>query len=157
MKCDVHRSWCRAPMFVKSTSLEFYFEFLVIKSSSNNQGHGFPVPGLLRWTHSLSLQTCLMCEIYKGNSPLSVETRFNTDCIDTDVECKRFLRDVKSYLVSWYTHLSVTIDSHVLGALSYVHYLVNARTMAWNRTLLRIIHMRPHWVETLTIRELWIL
>ena len=88
------------PEVVESYLSGVYFEFLVIKCFSNNQGHGFPVPGLLRGTHSLLLQTCLMCEIYKGSSPLSVETRFNTDCIDTDVECKRFLRDVKSYLVS---------------------------------------------------------
>ena len=147
--------WCAStlmptPEVVQSHLSGVYFEFLVIILVTKQPRTRISGPRLV----TLNL---LMFVIWKGKVPFSVETRFNTDCIDTDVECERFLRDVKSYLDSWHNHLSVTIVTHVLGALSTVYYVVFARTMAWYKTLLRIIHMRPHWVETLSIRELWIL
>ena len=89
----------------------------------NNQGHGIR-------SQVCCVKLINVCDLTKGNSPFRVETRLYADCIDTDVECKRFLGDVKPHMSPRYTHLSVTILAHVIGALRPVCYFVYALIMA---------------------------
>ena len=89
----------------------------------NNQGHGIR-------SQVCCVKLINVCDLTKGNIPFSVENRLYADCIDTDVECERFLGDVKPHMSPRHTPLSVTITPQSLGALRPVHYVVFALIMA---------------------------